>query len=478
MIVVIGAGPAGLYFVNKLLKAGVSTDDIAMYDPREGTYTRPGQLSMVVFSKIEQGLGEVLWSGHDAHIKDVERKLYEKAKMAGVKIEKKRFVRLQQDVAQPGIIVADGEDKEEFIVADYVFDCSGQARVVIQAVNRLCPDSPLIMEKIIDVPVATHFLAHVRMDAAQTLTLLETPMSPGKLPVIKSSLLFSRSLVKLRDLGWKHFKFPHCYAAPSPKEGSDKTCLYLQAPDNLSKENYDAWVQTVLECYIDGSVHYEKIAPSRKYTHKPRFVAFKMHAQALADVGYQGKNLPSVVALGDAQIDFNYVLGHGLDDGLSGIDLLFEQMVITSNGISVDLNDYKTALASLHREHKEAIINAATAEKEALFKAKEMAKVALAQASQLSNDADEKTRFTAILSDIESSGCYPSDVHHLDGETLMLLDELQEKSEHLLGQQLLQKKPLTSLKHGFFRELTHLNHKNTDVDSLLLDDVSLMLVKR
>lgn len=478
MIVVIGAGPAGLYFVNKLLKAGVSTDDIAMYDPREGTYTRPGQLSMVVFSRIEQGLEEVLWSDQDAHIKDVERKLYEKAKTAGVKIEKKRFVRLQQDAEQPGIIVADGEGKEEFVEADYVFDCSGQARVVIQAVNRLCPESPLIMEKIIDVPVATHFLAHVRMDTAQTLKLLETPMSPGKLPVIKSPLSFSRSLVKLRELGWTHFKFPHCYAAPSPKEGSDKTCLYLQAPDNLSKESYDAWVQTVLECYIDGSVHYEKLAPSRKYTHKPRFVAFKMHAQALADVGYQGKDLPSVVALGDAQIDFNYVLGHGLDDGLSGIDILFEQMVITSDGISVDLNDYKTALSSLHREHKEAIINAATAEKEALVKAKEIAKLALVQASLLSNDADEKIRFAAILSDIESSDCYQSDVHHPDGEALMLSDELQEKSGHLLGQQLLQKNSLTVLKNGFFRELIHSNHKNTDADSRFFEEANLMLAKR
>ncbi len=142
MKVVIGAGPAGLYAAIKLRKAGIC--NVVIYDPRAGIYTRPGHLNLSAFRQAEAGINKEFWAGtKTGHIKDLERALYAEAKSLGIKIENKRFVQLHQHTATPGVVVVDHEGKEEMVPADYVFDCTGSRREVINAVNRIVPDSPL-----------------------------------------------------------------------------------------------------------------------------------------------------------------------------------------------------------------------------------------------------------------------------------------------------------------------------------------------
>jgi hypothetical protein len=350
MKVVIGAGPAGLYTAIKLRKAGVL--DVVVCDPREGHYTRPGHLNYSVFRQAEKGLGIEFWSGEKTgHIKDLERNLYKEARRLNIKFEKKRFLRLHEDAKHPGVVI-DNEGTEEIVLADYVFDCTGSRREVVAAVNRVVPDSPLQLTTITDLPVRHHFIAYVKMSGEDWARLkLATARSESYLDG-SDATSYAQSIIKLRALGWKEFKFPRCYGA---NFGKDKVCLYLHAPEQLSVDDYDSWVQTVLECYT-SPIHYEHLPPSPK----PRFMAFISNAEALQQVSYKGNKLPTVIALGDAQIDFDYAKAHGILDGMIRIDALFDHMEILNNEIYYfDAQEYLSTMEELLRDHKEEVTSEA-----------------------------------------------------------------------------------------------------------------------
>ncbi|KTD23776.1 Pyridine nucleotide-disulphide oxidoreductase [Legionella lansingensis] len=398
MKVIIGAGPAGLYAAIKLRKAGIK--DVVIYDPRAGEYTRPGHLNENAFRKAEDGIGKKFWQGRFGHIKDFERALYEEALKLGIKIEKKRFVGLREDSKNPGVIVNDGTN-DEFVPADYVFDCTGSRRDVIKEVNALCPESPLKLKDVTDVPVKNHFLAYVKLSEDQ----LDRINEAHELEPLRTldSLSFARSIVKLRELGWKEFTTPRCYGVYF---GKGKSCLYLQTPDNLAKTDHDRWVQTVLECHITP-VGYQHLPPSKKYSHKPRFVAFPVSAQALEQVSYKGKNLPEVIALGDAQIDPNYYLAHGIRNGMSRIDALFDTMEIFDGKIYYfNEGDYLAEIQNLLREHKQQVIEEANEQRKAFADALELARLHFKQALILTSDVSEKSTFTKILTEIEARQSY------------------------------------------------------------------------
>lgn len=403
MKVIIGAGPAGLYTAIKLRKAGLL--DVVVYDPRAGEYTRPGHLNWNAFQKAEEGIGKKFWAGGAGHIKDLERALYAEALMLGIKIEKKRFVRLNQDVTLSGVVVTNTEGIEEVVQADYVFDCSGPRRAVVQAVNHLFPDSPLTLSDFATVPVPNHFLAYVKMDETQYRRLAVASNIERDFPSVTNALAFARSIIKLQDLGWKELKFPRCYGYYF---GKGKACLYFQTPEGLVEGQYDQWVQAVIESYTTP-IEYEHLSPSRKYKSKPRFSAFITKAQALEHVSYQGLNLPMVVALGDAQIDLDYALAHGIYDGFIRIDALFEQMEIFDNRIQYfDADEYLSALNALLREHKEAVIGSAKQQKAAFFNALGLAQTYIRQAVMMTSDGLEKARFNAMLNEIDARQSFAS----------------------------------------------------------------------
>lgn len=139
--VIIGAGPAGLYTAIKCKENGL---DVLVLDPRAGEYTRPGFLQNRVFQKMNLDLNGKLGvaDGKPLHIKDLERKLYKKATDLGITIKKHEFMGLYADAQSPGILVeADGVVRR--IPTEYVFDCTGRKRAVVDEVNRLDPDSPM-----------------------------------------------------------------------------------------------------------------------------------------------------------------------------------------------------------------------------------------------------------------------------------------------------------------------------------------------
>lgn len=394
--VIIGAGPAGLYTAIKLWQEGIRK--MVVYDPREGNYTRLGHLNDSVIVFAQKGLGINFWPANKVgHIKDLEKKLYAEAKKIGIKIEKKRFLRLQQDEKHPGIVV-DNAGIEEFVEADYVFDCTGARREVISAVNHIVPESPLQLTTITELPVRNHFFAYVKINKSEW-DRFEMEQNIINFPETIDAFSYVQSIIKLRALGWKEFKFPRIKGI---EFGKNKVCLYIHAPDGLAKENFDNWVQTVLECYTKP-ISYQKLDSSSNQ----QFHTFSSKAQALKEVSYKGKNLPTVVALGDAQIDFDYYLGVGIENGIKRINSLFDHAVVFDNEIQYfDSAEYLQTINAQLRDHKEELIREAERVRQSFVDALERAELKFREVLRLSPDLDGLGIIRETLKEIEVRQSY------------------------------------------------------------------------
>jgi len=468
MYIIIGAGPAGLYTAIKLKKEGV--DDLIVLDPRAGDYTRPGHLNINVFRSAEIGIDESFWPGDKVgHIKDLERHLYTIALRLGIKIEKKRFIEIKPKDAssQAQIIVADAEGKEELIDCEYVFDCTGSRRVVINAVNDISASKPFKLEKITEFRVANHFIAYVNIgdeskwvELARNLALywLNFEISLE----IMGPLHIAESLIKLREFGWNELRFPHCYGAYF---GKGKVCLYLYTPKNLAPEHYDLWVKTVLECY-GSPINYTHLPPSRK----PRFVAFKSEAKALQRVAFCREDLPTIIALGDTQIDSHHQLAHGISDGMKRIEALFEHMVVAETKIRYfNPDEYLFKIRTLLLQHKEDIQAAAEEMESNFIEALMPVQKILESAYILSKDGKQKENIAKILSETEGRISYirAKNIFNEYHDVEYILKTFP--AEHLLDIM----SNLTTLKDYLFEALTSLPE-----DFIVeRDDVKYLLVK-
>ncbi|MGQ3887510.1 tetratricopeptide repeat protein [Legionella sp. CNM-1927-20] len=428
-VMIIGAGPAGLYTAIKFRKKGLR--NIVIYDPRAGNYTRPGHLNASVFERAQKGLKEDFWPENKVgHIKDLEKILYKEAKNLGIQIENKRFIRLHKNTQKPGVVV-ETENGEEIIEADYVFDCTGTRREVINAVNKITSNSPFQLIPITEPPVHNHFLAYVKMSQIDWYHFNFNMERIVDDPTSIDPLSFTRSIIELRKLGWKEFKLPRCYGM---EFGKDKICLYLHAPDPLAKENYDKWVQTVLESYTKP-IHYQHLPSSKQ---KPDFLAFPMNAQALKDVSYKGEGLPTVIALGDAQIDFDYYLAHGIEDGIDRIDALFKHMAILNNDIYYfDSEEYLHSVIAHLSDHKKALISEAEEVRKSFVDALEIAKTKLETAYKSTNNAKEQFTIIEMLKEIKARQNYEearkifADYHNESNQVMLTKTPLDKIVERL-----------------------------------------------
>ncbi|MFI4919339.1 MAG: FAD-dependent oxidoreductase [Legionellales bacterium] len=352
-VIIIGAGPAGLYAAIKFKKAGLN--DIAVYDPRAGIYTRPGHVTSRTITKVSEGIGVDFWPDKEKnyHIKDIERALYAEAIKLEIMIDRKKFIRLHQAPINQGVVVADENGEEILVFSDYIFDCTGSHRQVIEDVNRIKPDAPPFkLEPIAIKSPKNHLLAYVKVSTSQWERFNCIKEEIGT-DISKIDPVFRvQSIIKLSSLGWHEWVIPNVYGASF---GKDKVCIYLHTPPSLVKEDYDHWLTAVLQCYLP-SIQYEHLSPSKKYKYKPRFMTFTSNPQELIQMSYKGEDLPTVIALGDAQIDSYFELGNGIYNGMRRIDALFNHMKISNGDISYyDSLQYMQLIHKELTEHKDAI---------------------------------------------------------------------------------------------------------------------------
>ena len=135
-------------------------------------------------------------------------------------------------------------------------------------------------------------------------------------------------------------------------------------------------------------------------------MSFELNAKALTTLSYKGENLPTVLPLGDAQIDFDYTIGHGISDGMKRIDVLFKNMVVFEDHIDYFGTRYLKKIDQLLLDHKTAIIREAELLKASFSKELQSAQYKFREAFKRSSSAAEKSSFTAILAEIEARLSY------------------------------------------------------------------------
>lgn len=402
MIVIFGAGPAGLYLAIKLKQLGIK--DLVVYDPRAGEYTRPGHLGDKAFEQAAKGLNiDSLKIESGDHIKELERKLLIETKKLNIRVEKKRFIEFKQDKKKAQIIISDQQGKQEVIEADFAFDCSGSRRAVVNGINQLVKDAPFKLKKSHELPINDYLLAYVRMSRKdlKAVNKLYESYFPHLYPDSKVSidaLTFARALVKLRKLGWKEFMIPRCYGFHFPP---NKACLYMQAPPGLAKTKYDNWIKGVLE-FNTKPIVYERLTQSKTYASKPRLTAFNIPAQYLEKSSYQGESLPTVIALGDAQCDSHFKLGRGITEGFVVIDKLVENLKIVEGEIKFFDADKFEEISKQHVEQRSIdIIKEEAYEIDFYTNKIEYAKQQLKKAIRKTGDLQEKYLFKSLLREIK-----------------------------------------------------------------------------
>jgi hypothetical protein len=392
MVVIIGAGPAGLHAAIRLYQCGVK--NLLVIDPRAGTYTRAGSLRPAVSRHAEYFTGFLFTPFR--HIKDFERQFHQQAVALGIRITNHAFVRLYQHSTHPGIIVKDTNGHEQTIEADYVLDCTGSRRKVVSNVNQLLDNSPLQVEEIATFPVTNNLFAYVKMPIVPEIHL------SGEMTYDTSALNpldFSQSIIKFRALGWQHFQFPRCVLL---KVGKNKVASYIQAPDNLRDDQYENWLNCVLTAYTAQPVAaYSHLPPSRKYASKPRLMTFSVHSNLLKEVSFKGENLPTVIALGDAQFDSNYILGTGISLGMLSIEKLVRCIKIFNGNIEAfNATEYMRTVRVIQNMARFDIIQEANHQNTYFYQGLTQARQHFSAAIQVCRDASQKEKMSRVLEEI------------------------------------------------------------------------------
>jgi tetratricopeptide (TPR) repeat protein len=397
MIVIIGAGPAGLYTAIKFWQAGVR--EFVVFDPRAGGYTRPGHLDKKIIDKIEINLGLSVHRKPTEHIKDAERHLYAETQRLGINIQQKTFASLHKEMGNSGIIVENRDGSQEFIKTDYVFDCTGSKRAVVHQANRQLDDCSLKISQIAEAPFPHHFLAYIKMSDADIKSVNGDRAHATPFPDNIPPLAFARAMLKLREFGWNTLLPPRCYAMPF---GKGKACLYLHAPADLPIARQNEWLQSVLDCYATD-IHFEELPPSKTYRSKPRFMAFTVKLNELEDVAHFEPGVPTIIPLGDAQIDAEYTKGHGISDGIDRINALFTSMRIKEGRvISFNAKLYKEQLKEPLNAHRMAILSEVKKQRGLIKDGPSFIKTRLINALKETAGEQDIVQFSTFLKEIET----------------------------------------------------------------------------
>lgn len=367
-VVIVGAGPVGLLLSIILRQKGL---ECKVYDPRAGSYTRPGPLLDAVFSRVLEELNKhsvelpsmrkptiqellaSLAAGElteeelsylavkQFHIKELERALYAKAIELGIQFEKKAFISINQE----GLMVRNGSE-EECISADLVFDVTGANASVTKSLIAQQGESPAFVKKHIgQMPVPLRLLAYVQLDGQ----LFDKIVFP------KENLL--SALDKLSPFGWNLKSIPNLTAHTF---GKNKCMFYAECPEGLKESERLNWLQALLEVY-NFPFKFTEVKPSQKYVSKPRITEFNVafHRNEFSFESLNEESLfPQVVSVGDAACTPYFGIGNGVLKGLRQIEILLKHLDIQNEQVSFNAKSYHEEMKGFFEFHQGLITDA------------------------------------------------------------------------------------------------------------------------
>lgn len=356
-VFIVGGGPCGLYLAWKLAKQEVNS---IIIDPHIGEYYRPGHLKTSAFKVIQNDVPKHFldqWN-KGSHIKDMERLLHKMVSQnRRIQLIQGTFIRFEKDVDKNPVVVyktPDGSVLQE--KADTVFDCSGNKRAVLKAASDVVPDLTWPVKSKHE-PVFRHHLLYycnIDLDTARMLPLFG--MSEGKYDSIEGQKRFDM-IHDLQRFGWYHASFPTLYVNNFNNNG--KHALYCAAPPHLKPLEFHNWV-TMLVGYKTGKKDCKiEFLPSQKeQKNNLRQMYFDMNYGRLQVLGHkQDAQLPNILAIGDAQIGFDYRIAHGVEDGLSRIQELMAYVEGYNGSLNFfDIEGYQNRVNSSLNSHESLLM--------------------------------------------------------------------------------------------------------------------------
>lgn len=358
-VVIVGGGPIGLYLAWKLAEKDVNSTVI---DPYMGTYYRPGHLNSSVFRVIREDVPEsfqTMWR-RSRHIKDLERLLHEmdSSKKSKITLIKGTFIGFQKDPkGKHQVVYKTIEHETKIIPADTVFDCSGNKRAVLQATSEVIPELTWPVASKHDPVFPHHLLYYCHLDQDTEWFLSSVLMHEGEYSKL-SGINHLTMVHELQKFGWYHGSFPILYTYPFNNKG--KNALYCAAPSSLKPEQFHGWVTTIVRYKTGRDDCQVKFLPSLiAKKEKLRRMHFPMNYDRLQTVGREGDSqLPTIVAIGDAMIGFDYREAHGVKDGLTRIQQLLEYIEGYNGSLEFfDLDGYMAAIQKSLGTHEGVLVN-------------------------------------------------------------------------------------------------------------------------
>ena len=352
--VIFGAGINGLYLALKLIEQGVSLDQVIVFDPRQGTYLRPGHIDLRSLSRIVLKSGPLFIEDISRyyHIKDVERALYALAIENQIQMESKSFLCFNDATNAIGVMVGAAEGIEELIECEYVYDCTGEKREIIQTVNAISREErpPFILSPVpADLPHHHYVLANIKIHADDVeFVQLAIHKLMHKDIFNQTALEFTKHIRKLHDLGWTGAFYPLTTLYSITDE---KSCFYSEAPEHLPQDSLMDWVSAVLMALTNTRIEIDQLKPSVKFGPKKdrlRLMQFDLSLDYLRCYSYQGKGLPMVIPQGDTVHSPHFYLRQGIAFGATRINKLLRSLKIDQGLIiQFDRQDYHEKMMKL-----------------------------------------------------------------------------------------------------------------------------------
>lgn len=335
-IVIVGAGPVGLYTAISMARNGYL---VHVVDKYADNFTRPGVVAIQAGETITRQLKEIGISivlplagsfPETYYISDIQKTLYSVAEKLGVKFTAAHFKSIKGDSIEL-------EGSDVFIPCDMLIDCTGESRKVVDYINSNYSPSLFKISKIAENPVKTNFIAYITMsnDDAELLSDYRGSASP-----VNEVLQFE----SLRAQGWTYNDMPHWDMRRWEYSKTEKRfCCYFEMPEDLARAPQllqKKWLETMLELKAGKKIDFAIEGGSSL-----KFCPFSVDPHKVENPILETDVYPfPIVVCGDALMSAEYRKGTGIFNGIVCANGLVNATRIHQEKFYVDIEAFNRTM--------------------------------------------------------------------------------------------------------------------------------------